>query len=455
MKKILLSLAAVALSVFAMSADEITLTSTTDAPTWTASGEDFTATKDGFTMVLAKAGSGNALVIPTEAHIRVYQDATLTITAPSGVKMTKVAMTEVYSKATDISQAKFSEGWTAYGTLTSSTKAEEFGATSDGLNSITLTAGKQLRVSQIVITYTVPSVVKDEAGMSFPQAEYTVMLGDAFDAPDLTKTTDAAAAYTSSNEEVAMVDAATGVVTIKGIGTTTIKATCEETAKFYGGTASYTLTVKDPSVLADMLGEADAAGFEEWTVEDGTLPEGLDYVWSWKSYGGKYYLNGSGYNKTAFEVSSLAVSPVIDLTGKKAVTMSFDHAAKFQTTLKELCGVQVREENATDWTPLTIAQWPTAGSWDFANSGDIDLSAYDGKKIQIAFKYGSTTEGADTWEVKNLVIKGKSSGVAEIEVVDEDAPVIYYNMQGVRVANPENGLYIRVQGNKATKVLVK
>lgn len=39
--------------------------------------------------------------------------------------------------------------------------------------------------------------------------------------------------------------------------------------------------------------------------------------------------------------------------------------------------------------------------------------------------------------------------------VEENAPVEYYNLQGVRVANPENGLYIRRQGNKATKVLVK
>ena len=49
----------------------------------------------------------------------------------------------------------------------------------------------------------------------------------------------------------------------------------------------------------------------------------------------------------------------------------------------------------------------------------------------------------------------KSSAVSDITVEDSDAPVVYYNMQGVRVANPANGLYIRVQGKKATKVLVR
>ncbi|MDE6271237.1 MAG: immune inhibitor A [Muribaculaceae bacterium] len=50
--------------------------------------------------------------------------------------------------------------------------------------------------------------------------------------------------------------------------------------------------------------------------------------------------------------------------------------------------------------------------------------------------------------------KAVVDGIAEI-AADENAPVEYFNLQGVRVANPENGLYIRRQGNKTTKVLVK
>lgn len=51
----------------------------------------------------------------------------------------------------------------------------------------------------------------------------------------------------------------------------------------------------------------------------------------------------------------------------------------------------------------------------------------------------------------------KPAGIESIFVSDAEmnAPVEYYNLQGVKVANPENGVYIRVQGNKATKVLVK
>lgn len=46
------------------------------------------------------------------------------------------------------------------------------------------------------------------------------------------------------------------------------------------------------------------------------------------------------------------------------------------------------------------------------------------------------------------------SGVALPTVDNADAPVEYYNLQGVRVAVPSHGLYIRRQGNTATKVIL-
>lgn len=62
---------------------------------------------------------------------------------------------------------------------------------------------------------------------------------------------------------------------------------------------------------------------------------------------------------------------------------------------------------------------------------------------------------AEDYNLPNLyVYYSAGTGVEDI-ITDANAPVEYYNLQGVRVANPENGLYIRRQGNKATKVLVK
>lgn len=57
---------------------------------------------------------------------------------------------------------------------------------------------------------------------------------------------------------------------------------------------------------------------------------------------------------------------------------------------------------------------------------------------------------------------GVATGVEDIEMEDGEiseegevvAPV-YYNLQGVRVAEPQHGLYIKVTGNKSEKILVK
>ena len=39
--------------------------------------------------------------------------------------------------------------------------------------------------------------------------------------------------------------------------------------------------------------------------------------------------------------------------------------------------------------------------------------------------------------------------------IDDNAPVEYYNLQGVKIANPGPGLYIRLQGSKAEKILIR
>ncbi len=47
------------------------------------------------------------------------------------------------------------------------------------------------------------------------------------------------------------------------------------------------------------------------------------------------------------------------------------------------------------------------------------------------------------------------TGVEDVTVAAEEAPAVYYNLQGVPVMNPESGIYIRLQGGKATKVLIR
>ncbi len=43
-----------------------------------------------------------------------------------------------------------------------------------------------------------------------------------------------------------------------------------------------------------------------------------------------------------------------------------------------------------------------------------------------------------------------------IDMVETDnAPVEYFNLQGVKVETPATGMYIRRQGSKVTKVIIR
>lgn len=64
--------------------------------------------------------------------------------------------------------------------------------------------------------------------------------------------------------------------------------------------------------------------------------------------------------------------------------------------------------------------------------------------------------GIHSKEVKfSLASDGTTTGITAVEAEDADAPVEYYNMQGVRVMNPAQGLYIRRQGNRVEKVALR
>lgn len=47
-----------------------------------------------------------------------------------------------------------------------------------------------------------------------------------------------------------------------------------------------------------------------------------------------------------------------------------------------------------------------------------------------------------------------NSGVETLDTPANDAPAVYYNLQGMRIDNPTTGIYIRVRGNRSEKILI-
>lgn len=78
-------------------------------------------------------------------------------------------------------------------------------------------------------------------------------------------------------------------------------------------------------------------------------------------------------------------------------------------------------------------------------------------KFKSVYKYFVRKKGsADTFEftITFDTTDTTDTGVDAI-ASEENAPAEYYNMQGVRVANPDNGIYIVRRGSKVSKTVIR
>lgn len=73
----------------------------------------------------------------------------------------------------------------------------------------------------------------------------------------------------------------------------------------------------------------------------------------------------------------------------------------------------------------------------------------------IAYLIDTTTGAIENAATTKPVVAGSESGVEAIEADNANAPVEYFNLQGVRVENPENGIFIRRQGTSVEKVVIR
>ncbi len=161
-------------------------------------------------------------------------------------------------------------------------------------------------------------------------------------------------------------------------------------------------------------------GSELWSAtfkssEDGftydivSMDPALTYVWTRDTQYG--YMKASAYVGQSYASDAWLVSPVLDLASATSPVITFEHCInKFPSVdvAKSQCSFAVREVGGT-WKTLDIPTWGTNTSWTFVASGDISLSAYAGKQIQLGFHYTSENDASGTWEVKNVVITGNGS----------------------------------------------
>lgn len=176
--------------------------------------------------------------------------------------------------------------------------------------------------------------------------------------------------------------------------------------------------------------ESFATSQGNFEIDNKQLPEGGTFVWKHDAgtpEGGNpyYYMKASAFiNKAAKESESWLISPEVDLSTATNATLTFMHIINHAGDMQTQQTLWVTETSTENWQQVTIPNYPDGNSWNKVSSGNIDLSAYAGKKIKFAFKYVSTTAAAATWEVYDVkvVANGEGGGTVDPEPEPEPEP---------------------------------
>lgn len=178
-----------------------------------------------------------------------------------------------------------------------------------------------------------------------------------------------------------------------------------------------------------ILSQDFTKGMGKFTVQDKEKGGFDGSIWKFDSANAKYGVQasaskGSGSN---YKAESWLISPEIDLTKYTTdVYLYFDHAFAYLSKddkvsdPKEHFMVKVSADDGATWQDREVPKWLVPYSYfELAQSGNVSLSAYKGKKIKIAFIYKSTTEFAPTWEITNLTVSTERQVVLPDDAGDQ------------------------------------
>ena len=343
----------------------------------------------------------------------------------------------------------------------SSTKVE---LTTTGANTFTA----------IKVTYT-PSG-KEAADLSFDNQSVTVIQGETYAGQTVKNPNNLTVTYASDDENVAEVDANTGAITMgTELGTATITASTDGDATHASGTASYTITVvKAVANLAEfnVLAKGDEALVNcELTVtycdasSNAFVTDGTHYQLIFKQSANFTYKTGdvlnSGWKAKMDNYQGLPeMLPVGDLPSVKE---------EGTYTPDEITAADVTEANINRVVVLKNVVFAAATPAADASAANRNYTGKVGDtEINFFNKFKNASVEAGTYNVTGVVginnaklqitpisFEATTTNAIDSIVADDAAEAEYYNLQGVRVAAPESGLYIVRRGNKVTKELVK
>lgn len=124
--------------------------------------------------------------------------------------------------------------------------------------------------------------------------------------------------------------------------------------------------------------------------------------------------------------------------------------------------VNINGGPATGTAYFSIAS--ALGTWDDVNAKTRYGATNNDEAIVKDATTAMTTNGNNAWTIETgnysitvnindmTMVVSNTVGIESIET-ENAAPAVYYNLQGVEVSNPVGGVFIKVQGGKASKVV--
>lgn len=207
--------------------------------------------------------------------------------------------------------------------------------------------------------------------------------------------------FSSSNENVATVNAQTGAVTPVAAGTTTITVSSTATNYFKAASASYTLTVVDDESVAGKTWD-----FTTWSTTDITTVENDDKTWEYNNNGYHKNKTGTSQGKTDF---GLAV-----MDGLLFTTTGSDQIRIYPNTDGQTDGsIRLQSKNAKIYMPelkagqtITLTMMTASAS----SARGMVFSGTGADKVQLIY-------GAETSKTMNVVTYRVTEDISAEELI--------------------------------------
>jgi len=156
-------------------------------------------------------------------------------------------------------------------------------------------------------------------------------------------------------------------------------------------------------------------------------------TWKASSYKQDQFAKISGYSSGNQNNEDWLISPAINLKGFTNPSLQINQAINYLHNKWDQINILVSTDYSGDvaaatWNTIPVTTKPTGSNYTFVTSEKIDLSAYSGKTIYVAFKYISDTSNAAMWEVNWLKIYGTIGGSGSSVAPDVITESTFYRL---------------------------